>query len=224
MSRFDSLPVVEAWKKSVSEPSFLFKVLIIIFLATVEIFYLQDFMFYNEIREADVMHDLILDQLPAIDFSIVIFTLLYVSMITAVLLLIKYPHALINLVLAYGVLCIVRAITLYLVPLDPPVNYIPLEDPFLELIYDGRVLLKDLFFSGHTASVFICALTVPKKYRIYFYITTFAIGVLLLFQHIHYTIDVVAAPFFAYLSYQIVIFINGRFDTIRTDLIPLKLK
>jgi len=38
-----------------------------------------------------------------------------------------------------------------------------------------------------------------------FLITTILVGLAVIFQHVHYTVDVVAAPFFSYASYKIVL-------------------
>ncbi len=199
------------WKSSFASRTFRWKLLLIVLLAIVETTYLRQFMFYNEQRPGVQMADVLLSFLPAVDVSIPIFLLLYLGMVTTIILLIGDPHRLINLILAYGILCILRGITLYLFPLEPPISYIALKDPFLDQIYNGRVLLKDLFFSGHTASIFICALAIPKAYKKYMYGISFLIAILLLFQHIHYTIDVIAAPFFAYLSFAIVLNFERKF-------------
>ena len=58
---------------------------------------------------------------------------------------------------------VVRMCAMYMLPLDPPVNMIILNDPLVEFFGTGQTLTKDLFFSGHTATLFILFLVSEKK-------------------------------------------------------------
>lgn len=94
---------------------------------------------------------------------------------------------------------------MYLVPLDPPIGIIPLRDPFVEgFFYDDKVLVKDLFFSGHTSNMVLLTLFMDIKWlKNILILASIIVGYLLLVQHVHYAIDVFAAPFFAYLAYRL---------------------
>jgi membrane-associated phospholipid phosphatase len=75
--------------------------------------------------------------------------------------------------------------------------------------YSGRVNLKDLFFSGHTAIVFLFVFIFTNpKIKWVFTIAGMIVGVLVMFQHAHYSIDVMAAPVFSYFSILIMEKIN----------------
>ena len=95
-----------------------------------------------------------------------------------------------------------------LVPLEPPIGIIPLTDPIIEnLFYGGQVLQKDLFFSGHTANiVLIGLLTDDLRMRKLLFFIACIVGFLLMWQRVHYSFDVFAAPFFAYLTYKLSVF------------------
>ena len=95
--------------------------------------------------------------------------------------------------LSYALLLIVRMITLTLVPLKVPDSLIYLQDPFLNnLIYPGEIE-ADLFFSGHTALIFIF-FSISKRWI--FAVLTIIMAVMLVLQRVHYSIDVIAAiPF-----------------------------
>jgi len=82
---------------------------------------------------------------------------------------------------------------------------IPLYDPFLEkTFYEDVLITKDLFFSGHTSNIIVFAfLSRVTWFRNFFFVTAFIVASMLVMQHVHYTIDVVAAPFFAYVVYRI---------------------
>jgi hypothetical protein len=95
-----------------------------------------------------------------------------------------------------------RIITITLVPLNPPHGLVPLVDPVLVAFYRHNQITKDLFYSGHTGSVFLIYLILRNKWEKVFALTaTVLVAVLLLIQHIHYTIDVVFAPVFVYITF-----------------------
>ncbi|MBC7884582.1 MAG: hypothetical protein H7X99_03860, partial [Saprospiraceae bacterium] len=92
-------------------------------------------------------------------------------------------------------------------------------DPVVEILfYGGDVLLKDLFFSGHTANLILVGLVVdvPWLKRALFFFAL-VVGILVVLQHVHYSIDVVAAPFFAYAAYKICIFLGDKW--LKSDII-----
>ena len=59
---------------------------------------------------------------------------------------------------------------------------------------------NDFFFSGHTGLPFMLALIFwpENNWRKFFFIISFVFGVSVLLGHIHYSIDVFAAPFMTY--------------------------
>ena len=50
---------------------------------------------------------------------------------------------------------IFRTSAINLVPLEPPDTILLLNDPFVQLFGKGEILTKDLFFSGHTGTLFL---------------------------------------------------------------------
>ena len=57
--------------------------------------------------------------------------------------------------------------------------------------------MRDLFFSGHTATMTLLALAGRGRWRWVLGGLTVAVGLLVLVQRVHYSYDVLAAPFFA---------------------------
>ena len=107
---------------------------------------------------------------------------------------------------------VVRIIAMYLLPLEPPQNMIMLNDPFVEFFGTGQTLTKDLFFSGHTATLFILFLVSEKKIiKTIFLVSTIIVAISVLLQHVHYTIDVFAAIFFTYACYKLIIKLRLNF-------------
>ncbi|MFN3695059.1 MAG: phosphatase PAP2-related protein, partial [Ignavibacterium sp.] len=132
------------------------------------------------------------------------FTLIYGSIITAIIYLISKPEKLLFTIQLYTLMVVVRIISMWLLPLNPPDKMITLVDPFVEFFGTGKTLTKDLFFSGHTATLFILFLTADSKYlKMIFLISTVGVAISVLLQHVHYSIDVFAAIFFTYASYSV---------------------
>ena len=94
--------------------------------------------------------------------------------------------------------------TLWLLPLEPPAALVVLHDPVMDHIFavTTQPIVRDLFFSGHTATAALLGLAVRGlRWRVVLALLTVAIGVLVLVQRVHYSYDVLAAPFFAYAAY-----------------------
>ncbi len=97
-------------------------------------------------------------------------------------------------------------LSISLVPLEPPSGLIPLKDPISSIFYGGTQVFikKDLFYSGHTSIQFLIFLCLKNRTeKIVSLLATVSIACFVLIQHIHYTIDVIAAIAFTYVIYRI---------------------
>jgi membrane-associated phospholipid phosphatase len=103
---------------------------------------------------------------------------------------------------SYLLLTITRLLCIALVPLNPPLGLIPLADPLANIIYGEHFITKDLFYSGHTATLFLLFFCLERKSdKGILLLASVAVGVLVLVQHVHYSIDVLMAPLFAWICY-----------------------
>lgn len=157
--------------------------------------------FFNAIQQRSgmLLNDPVLAILPPTDLSNYIFLMIYGSVVLVMLYILTYPSLFVRGIQAFVLLNVVRYISIYLVPLAEPAGLIYLQDPFLEsAVYQNQVT-KDLFFSGHVSTVFLFGVMVYNRYlKGFFYFAAMMIGAMILLQHAHYTIDVLAAPFFAW--------------------------
>ncbi len=161
------------------------------------------FILFVESRPGVVLPDPILAALGAHDVTIPIFIIIYGSIILAIVTLAPHPRSLLMMLRSYITLLLVRMVAMYLLPLEPPVGMITLIDPLYD-VGPGSVLTRDLFFSGHTATMVLLYLSARRQWlRVTFLCLAVVMGALLLVQHCHYAIDVLAAPFFAYGCYRI---------------------
>jgi hypothetical protein len=174
---------------------------------------LAHFLQWVERRPGVVVPDPVLAAFGPTDMTWAIFALIYLSLVLALVTFSREPDRLLLAMLSYSIMVVFRIIAMYLLPLDPPSPTIPLQDPFVQLFGSGQVLMKDLFFSGHTSTLFLLFLTsAAGKLRWLFLICTIAVVASIIIHHTHYTIDVFIAPFVAYSSYRIALLTSKRFD------------
>lgn len=163
------------------------------------------FLHYNESRPGILLPDPVLALITPIDLSNLIFVLLYLGLIITVVQLLPHPERFSFGLQVYALFACMRILAMWLVPLNPPQGMIALADPVLSWAQTGKQLNKDLFFSGHTATMYICHLVLPPGRMRRFAIFGFLLmAVCLIMQRVHYTADVVVAPFFCYGSLRII--------------------
>jgi hypothetical protein len=200
-----------AWKSAWQDPAIRRGLLITLPLLVVTLTALARFLEAVERRPGVVVPDPILALFSPHDVTWLTFLLIYAGLIAAIAILIRDPRRLLLAIHTYMIMVIFRMCAMSLLPLDPPPTMIPLTDPFVEYFGTGIPLNKDLFFSGHTSTLFLLSLTMQSRgWRTVFFLSTAAVACCVLLQHAHYTLDVFAAPFFAYTSYRLALFLNSR--------------
>ncbi|MBU6262933.1 MAG: hypothetical protein KGO00_08050 [Bacteroidetes bacterium] len=193
-----------SWSKAWQERRFRNKTIIALLLVTIILTLLPTFFAFIEKREGMVLQDYLLDAIPAMDVSIPTFIIIWTVVILVLYRIYQNPR--LFLVVAYGfiLMCLARILTISLLPLNPPTGIITLQDPIANIAYGGNgiFITKDLFYSGHTGNMFLFFLCLEAKWdKIITLTASFLIGLLVLIQHIHYSIDVFAAFIFTYFIY-----------------------
>jgi|JI10StandDraft_1071094.scaffolds.fasta_scaffold33973_5 membrane-associated phospholipid phosphatase len=174
---------------------FLFSATLITTIMFCLLFYLR----YNETRAGVVLQDPLIAMIPPADLSNLTFVLIYSGIVSTVIMLLTHPMRLTIGFQIYAVYAALRLLGMWLVPLEPPAGFIPLVDPLMAWAHTGQQLNKDLFFSGHTATMFICYLILPPGWgRPIFLVGVVVMGVCLIVQRVHYSVDVLSAPFYCY--------------------------
>lgn len=199
------LPGLEAWKNALSVNRFISQLIITLVYLLFLVIFMGYYFLYLEARSGSVLNDWVLNFLPPEDFSKTIFGLLYPAIILGVIYLSARPSLFLRVFQAAAIVYTARIFTLFIVKLNPPVGFIPLIDPFGELLgYGGNLVTKDLFFSGHMTSLTILFLAVQKPLlKMFFLAATITMAALLLWQHVHYTIDIFGGIFFSLLGWKI---------------------
>ncbi|MFA4868749.1 MAG: phosphatase PAP2-related protein [Pedobacter sp.] len=189
-----------AWDYQAFRVKFIIGMLILVAI----LIFIPHFFSHIETREGIELNDWMLNIIPAKDVSVLIFAVLYGMICFLLVRMSKNTIMCLTALWSFIFLCIARIITISLVPLDPPANIVHLSDPCSIFFYHANVITKDLFFSGHTATVFLVALCLERKRdKMIAFTATGIIAVLLLIQHVHYTIDIVAAPIFMWICWYL---------------------
>lgn len=198
-----SLRVKKNWTKAWQLPSFRRKFITGLLVLTAILIYFPFFFNSIENRNGRVIPDFILDWISPRDVSIPVFLLIWASGLLLIFRVSKDPGLMLLVLWGYNMVTLLRMSCIGLISLDPPPGLIPLADPLTNLFYGSRYITHDLFFSGHTATVCLICYCLKGRAEKYFTgIATGAIGMLLLVQHVHYTVDVLAAPLLTYIAYR----------------------
>lgn len=199
------LPIDAGWRRAWSDPGFRIRLALTPPALVGTLAALAALVKWVETRPGVVLPDPVLALLTPRDATWPIFTLIYVGILLAVFLLARSPVRLLLGVQAYVAMALLRILVMWATPLDPPAGMIVLEDPLVQ-IFGGaaRPLTRDLFFSGHTSTMFLLFLAVPgRPAKAFFLACTAGVGSLVLLQHVHYAVDVLAAPPFAYAAWRL---------------------
>ena len=213
MNFLDKKQIEEAWKTEWNTAMAL-RITIVLITAALFLIFVPSFLLYIQHRQGIQLNDRILALLPSADLSWLIFPIIHVSIFIALANLIHYPRLLLVAMESYLVVSFLRMLAIYLFPMEPPQGLVILTDHVNEdLFYSNTVITKDLFFSGHTTTIFILYLAVRNPLlKALFLCLTVVIAVMLLIQHIHYSIDIAGALFFTWASYYVVLTLDKKFS------------
>lgn len=200
------------WKAALADRVFTIKLLLLPGIFFLYSAITQRLGTYIELRKGIQLKDKLLYYIPQFDFSVAVFCLLYTSLALVIITHLHKPKIIYRIIEMHLLVAVVRQICIFLVALDPPAGIIVLRDIFLENTVYPRFspLTKDLFFSGHVASIwlyFLCAQNkMVKKYLLF---ATMLMSFMILSMRVHYTYDVYGAIFFTTIIYFAPAWIKG---------------
>ncbi len=161
-----------------------------------------------------VVGDLLLSHIPTLDIDgiIIISTLLFTA--TTIILGIIKPQYILFMIKSLALFVMIRAffITLTHLGINPDqlvFNQHSIGFYFYDLLYNTK---NDFFFSGHTGIPFLMFLIFYRErfWRWIFLGTSFLFGSFVIVAHMHYSIDVFAAPFMTYSIFSIARYVFER--------------
>jgi PAP2 superfamily C-terminal len=205
-TRKDLNTMPRRWQEAVRSPSFRWQLVLTVLILGMLLLAYAHFLDWIQHRPGVVLDDPLLASFQPRKVTWAVFALIYGSLVLGLGTLGARPAALLVALQSYALVIAARMAAMYFVPLDPPVRMIHLKDPFVQLFDTGVVLTRDLFFSGHVATLFLLFLTASHRLlRAAFLLATVLVGAGLIWQHVHYTIDVLTAPFIVFGCYRFVL-------------------
>ena len=197
-------PRQRAWPAAWARPGFRVRLGLVVGLLLGLLPVVPGFYRFVQARPGQPLADPLLALLPVQDHSTLIFTLIYGAIAATLVYLLPRPQRLLRALWAYYLLQLLRIATLWLLPLEPPAALVILHDPVMDRIFEvtTQPIVRDLFFSGHTATMMLLTLASPgRRWRWAMGLALVAVGLLVLVQRVHYSYDVLAAPLFAWAAY-----------------------
>ena len=151
----------------------------------------------SEGKTLPMLSDLILDNLPVIDLSLIydFFSLVILIVFTIYIIQKKEYNMVPYFLLLWGIFYIIRGIFIVLTPFGNPPEFNG-SDP----LFNGFSKYElGVYPSGHVGNAFLLFLLVKDKiYKWILAICLFVITVSLFLAHSHYSIDILSGLFFAY--------------------------
>ncbi len=204
---------IREWKNFLNDHKNKISLLLTLIILIFFLVQFSKFLLFIEQRQGVVLNDPILNCFNAVDLNYPIFIIVYASILFGLIYLFNYPDMFIIGLQSYILLIVFRIISMYIVPLDPPSGTIDLQDPLVFVIGTGTKITKDLFFSGHTSTIFLIFLCVKNKLlKSVFLVLAIILGILLLIQKVHYSIDVMVAPFYSYTAFKIISLLHKKYS------------
>jgi hypothetical protein len=189
----------QLWREAWADRGWRIALLAGVIIALPVVLVLPYFFGIIESKPGYFLNDPVLRSIGPIEASAYTFGVLYSLVIGGIIGLTRDPYRLVQMLHAYVFLLLLRMVTMYTITLEAPLSIIPLIDPVTQNFYPAEEpFLKDLFFSGHTSTAVLFAIAVGRSMlRKMIGLGAVIVGFLVILQHVHYTIDVLAAPFFA---------------------------
>ncbi len=218
MSKYYKM-IRDNWRTALTNRYFVIEFILSILLLILTVMIFSKFTDFVELRNGIQFKDPFLETFKAFDLTEFIFVMIYGAILITVFTLLSSPYGLMILFESYVLIVLIRLVMMFFLPLVPPEGTIVLRDPVVELFGNGKVLLNDLFFSGHTATMFLLLLVAPKKLKFLFLMGTIIVALSVLLQKVHYTVDVLVAPFISYTCYTLVLrYFRFRYKNVNSDL------
>lgn len=205
------------WRKFLSnKKNYLELIFGILFFVFVSFLFKKYLIEYEKIQGIQ-LNDILLNYFQPADVSLFIFVILYTVIFYNYIFLFAYPRMLVCFFIFYTSCLLVRFILLSYIHLEPPMFYQEFSDPILSSsTYSGFHITKDLFFSGHMVTAFSSYFTMPNLIiKRIFLILSIVLAVLLVIQHVHYSIDILGAYIAVFLVYRVYyekVYKNSKFN------------
>jgi hypothetical protein len=176
--------------------------LILLTLATIFQYYASAYV--NRVPSNSVA-DLFLSILPVVNLNLIIVEGALCAIALSFILIAAKPKYMLFTLKAAAIFIATRAVFIAVTHIGIyPGGINPDPTGIFDRTYTGLGLEAGFFFSGHTGLPFLMGLILwdEKIWRYIYFAMSVIFGIAVLFAHVHYTIDVLAAPYMAYGIYK----------------------
>lgn len=207
LSRNNHIRFVESWREYLSDRTqkyYFFVSFLICFMLSITS---AKLIAYNSTAPGHLLYDPIMAIFTPRDWSKLIFFLEYFAVIVMIFHVSDRPAYFVKCLWGVATLQVIRSIFVFTIPLAPPTDMVFLVDPFTQFFFGEDVkVTNDLFFSGHVSLLAMFYFIADNKYFKWLLLAiTLAVGTLIVWQHVHYSYDVLFAPVAAFVIYKFVI-------------------
>ncbi|MBT4917065.1 hypothetical protein HN709_02470 [Candidatus Peregrinibacteria bacterium] len=191
--------LVHHWKVLLGDKAYSVSLLVGILVFLSSIFVTDIVGTFKDSFDLPAVGDSLLNLLPVLNLDFLFIWGFYLVIFLIVLYpLFISPEKAPFVLKTFGILMLVRACFNLLTDIGPPdgfhFEHIVLNNPLKDLAFRN-----DLFFSGHTAVPFLAFLIFKNTvFRWFMLVASVILGSTVLLMHVHYSIDVFAAPFIAH--------------------------
>ncbi len=164
---------------------------------------------YSNRNAGTFVGDMFLDNLPTVDLSGIIVEGAFFAILGGIVLVICKPKYLNFTLKSVAMLVAVRAFFVAVTHLGVYPNTLVFSQDKIDQLYLHLNLQAGFFFSSHTGLPILMALIFWREryIRLIFLLIAAIFGAAVLLAHVHYSIDVFAAPFMVYSIYKSCVFL-----------------
>ncbi|MEI6478735.1 MAG: hypothetical protein WCO18_00435 [bacterium] len=164
---------------------------------------------YSTAHSTQFVGDIFLDNMPTINMNPIIVEGALISLALGILLVLSKPRYIIFTIKTFAIFVTLRSFFVAATHLGIYPDQIVPSKGFFDQIYLALNLESGYFFSAHTGLPFLMGLIFVKDpfWRNIFFAMSCLFGVSVLLAHVHYSIDVFAAPFMTYSVYKMSVYL-----------------